>query len=419
VLLLYISSMIVVSNIPMGNVISKLLGMILAVYYLIFGIIWNKDKIYINTEFKIILIWLITCFISGFAASDHSIFMVRMSTLLQLAAFFIIGYLIVSRGNLRIEHIFITIIISVIFVLLFGIFQRKEPSVLISFNRLSSTAGNPNILAVFGSFAFIFSLYLLSIAKRRFHKLAILALQLILIVGIVRTESRKGLLALPLSIIIYILITNYKKIIESKDRVKTFLKFGFCFLILITVIFTGFQFLKSTEYYDRFEIMTRYLDIAGESGGINVLDFSVYQRQQFIKYGFQMWKDNPVIGVGLGNFRRNINQYWSLSPRTYAHNNYIQLLSTTGLFGFLAYYSIYLFLFMKLFHIQNRFLLKSKDSKLISLFVTLMFIIVILEIAMVTYSTKIIWLLIMLVSAFSDRIQAEACGVRSNGTNTE
>lgn len=378
----------------------------MAIYYLIFGIIWNRDKIYINREIKLILIWLLTCFISGFAASDHSIFMERIITLLQLTIFFIIGYLIISKGNLKIEHIFTTIMISVTFVLLVGIFHQEQSSVVISSNRLSSTAGNPNVLAVFSSIAFIFSLYLLSIAKNRFVKLILFALQLIIIIGIVLTESRKGFIALPLSIMIYFFITNYKKIIESRNRVKASLRVVSFLLILITLIFAGFQFLKNTEYYDRFEIMTRYLDITGESEGIKELDFSVYQRQQFIRYGFQMWKDNPIIGVGLGNFRSNIRKYWSLSSRSYAHNNYIQLLSTAGFLGFLAYYSIYLFLFIKLFYIQNKFQLKEKDSKVINVFITLMFVMVIIELAMVSYSTKIAWLLIMMISAFSDRIQA-------------
>ena len=389
---------------PVGNIISKSLGMILVVYYIIFGLIWERDRIYINTELKIILVWLITCFISGFAASDQSIFIVRIITLLQLVIFFITGYLIILRGNIKIEHIFATIIISVTFVLIFGIFHREQPSVIVSFNRLSATAGNPNILAVFGSFAFIFVLYLLSLAKKRFYKLILTALQLMIITGIVITESRKGLIVLPLSIIIYFFINNYRKIFESGYKIKKFLRFGLYFLILIIIIFTGFQILKNTEYYDRFEMMTRYLDIAGESEGIRTLDFSVYQRQQFIKYGFQMWKDNPVGGVGLGNFRNNINKYWSLSSRTYAHNNYIQLLATTGVLGFLVYYSLYLFLFMKLFNIKNQFRLKERDSKLIDIFITLIIVLVIIEFAMVSYSTKIFWALIMMISAFSDRI---------------
>ncbi|MFO7891949.1 MAG: O-antigen ligase family protein [bacterium] len=386
----------------------------MVVYYLIFGIVWNKDRIYINTELKLVLIWLITCLISGFAAKDQSIFIERIITLSQLVIFFIAGYLIILRGNIKIEHIFATIIISAVFVLLLGIFQQQKPSVIIPSSRLTSTAGNPNVLALFGSIALIFSLYLLSIAKNRFVKLVLFTLQLIIIIGIVLTESRKGFIALPLSIMIYFFVSNYKKIIESRHRAKTFMRVGSYFLILIIVIFTGFQFIKNTEYYGRFESMTRYLDIAGESGGIKALDLSVYQRQQFIRYGFQMWKDNPIIGVGLGNFRSNIGKYWSLSPRSYAHNNYIQLLSTTGFLGFLAYYSIYLFLFIKLFYIQNKFQLREKDSIVINIFLTLMFILVIIELAMVSYSTKIAWLLIMMISAFSDRILAGASSLQIN-----
>jgi O-antigen ligase len=402
-LLVYISSVIVFANLPLGSTVSKLLGIILVGYYVLFQVIWNKNKIYINRETKLILIWVFFCLISGFAASDYILFFGKILTVLQLTGFFIIGYLIILKNKIKIEHIFITVLVSVTFILILGVFQQESSSLVISSNRLSSTAGNPNKLAIYASYAFMFSMYLFSISKNKFVRSILFANQVLLIIGILKTESRKGFIIIPLGIFIYFLLTNYKKIAKSKNKIKSVMKYAFYFAILITLLCISFQLLKNTDNFRRFGIMTNYFNMTEKSDRIKIFDQSVYERQQFIKYGFQMWKDHPIIGVGLDNFRLNIKKYWTMSNRSYAHNNYIELLADTGLLGFLAYYSIYLSLIIKLFFIKKRVQLKSKYLNLINIFITIIFILMLSEIAMVTYSSKFIWLLIMLISGFCDR----------------
>ena len=64
--------------------------------------------------------------------------------------------------------------------------------------------------------------------------------------------------------------------------------------------------------------------------------------------GWRMWLDNPIMGVGIGNFPNNLSKYASdLLPFRYladgAHNMYVAVLSETGLIGLIFFVSMFLF----------------------------------------------------------------------------
>ncbi len=59
---------------------------------------------------------------------------------------------------------------------------------------------------------------------------------------------------------------------------------------------------------------------------------------------FDMWQENPVLGVGAGNYQESIGMYYGFLPHSNEpvkeadlHNVYLVLLSSTGLFGMLMF----------------------------------------------------------------------------------
>lgn len=60
------------------------------------------------------------------------------------------------------------------------------------------------------------------------------------------------------------------------------------------------------------------------------------QRENLIVVGLKMTKDHPLFGVGLGQFGL------ASKTGTYAHSEWIELLATTGIPGFLFFMSIYI-----------------------------------------------------------------------------
>ena len=62
-----------------------------------------------------------------------------------------------------------------------------------------------------------------------------------------------------------------------------------------------------------------------------------WDRYELAVAGLRAFADSPLLGVGLGNFRYVIHEYSMVAGSSDPHNVWVQLLSTTGLFGALAF----------------------------------------------------------------------------------
>ena len=78
----------------------------------------------------------------------------------------------------------------------------------------------------------------------------------------------------------------------------------------------------------------------------------------------KIWRDFPIFGSGLGTFGSLSAKYKSVFSQakfTYAHNDYLQLLAETGIFGFLSVFLFFIFYFRSLLTIwlmrRNRYVL--------------------------------------------------------------
>ena len=69
-------------------------------------------------------------------------------------------------------------------------------------------------------------------------------------------------------------------------------------------------------------------------------------RAEMIKLGWNAFLERPIFGYGMSNFSVLYEQVTGAS--TYSHNNFIEILVSGGLVGFVIYYSIYVYLFVKL-----------------------------------------------------------------------
>jgi O-antigen ligase len=67
---------------------------------------------------------------------------------------------------------------------------------------------------------------------------------------------------------------------------------------------------------------------------------TVGARYEFWRAGWAMWQDYPIAGIGIGQFRNYLIPYWQ-SPRQIVawtpHNTFVQVLSETGIVGFIIF----------------------------------------------------------------------------------
>tara|TARA_B100000989_G_scaffold297157_1_gene282118 strand:+ start:144 stop:1412 length:1269 start_codon:yes stop_codon:yes gene_type:complete len=125
---------------------------------------------------------------------------------------------------------------------------------------------------------------------------------------------------------------------------------------LITLIFSMLIIVLISIYIP--EVKERNIDRTIQQLGINENSekINIFSKlhETYILTGLEMFKQNPLIGLGANNYRNYCNDYnveessinSSINPcSTHPHNIYIQLLAETGIIGFLLIMGINYFLF--------------------------------------------------------------------------
>lgn len=281
-----------------------------------------------------ILLFLSSQLISAIFSMDHrTSFLGYYSRfnggLLSLLSYSILYWAFVS--NMDRKSALTTIrysLFTAVVVCIYGILQRfgidKDIWVQDVQNRIFSTLGQPNWLAAF--LVALIPLTWASYIKKPYSYI----LSALFFATILFTKSRSGLLGLITADVIFwgfLLFKNYK------DHAKQFLVFNISFLILFFMI--GSPFAKQNT-----EIVSQgtTLEVGGtESGDI---------RKIVWKGAIEAWKGNPIIGSGPETFayiyplyrpqEHNLVSEWDFIYNK-AHNEYLNLMATTGTLGIISY----------------------------------------------------------------------------------
>lgn len=88
-------------------------------------------------------------------------------------------------------------------------------------------------------------------------------------------------------------------------------------------------------------VVTSMLDVAGAKDAVVTSEnWAVLERLSQWYAGWQMFRENPILGVGIGNYNAAYEQYrldqWPVALG-HAHNHYLTIAAEAGLLGLLAY----------------------------------------------------------------------------------
>ena len=156
----------------------------------------------------------------------------------------------------------------------------------------------------------------------------------------VAAVSRGGIVSfgIAMAVFLYVLILSVKK--NRRYRVI------FAFIMVGLLIFLMLVWIGPEQFLARFGIVHRIIHyIVSEKAILNEL------RPQMWKNTLEIVKDFPVFGTGLGTFScifakyRTFSYVWGFL--VYAHNDYIQLVSETGLFGVLSILCFFIWYFRR------------------------------------------------------------------------
>jgi O-antigen ligase len=290
--------------------------------------------------------------------------------LIKLLIFVIVIYNQVIKIN-NFNFIFYGITAALLVNIYIGYFISDDFFMLTT-KRYSGSLMNPNHYSFLLSSTIAFFLYLIFSFNKKIKinsiiKFIITLLILIFSYEIIfKTSSRQGVLIVIICFLFYI-YKSFKNLNVFRALVTL--------LISIFIIDIALSSLSNSIYIEErvFSIFSFDKDI----------DASVNQRYYYIVKAFKYWIENPIFGIGLDQFR-------VLNNSSYSHNNYIELLATTGLLGFIFYYLPHFLLLKKYF-------LSKKNKSNLEYSIFFLIIVLISDISSVNYSEKPFWLMFTVV----------------------
>lgn len=191
---------------------------------------------------------------------------------------------------------------------------------------------------------------LITIEKSIVKKIFYIAMNVFIISSTYLTAVRKGIILIVFFNLIYVLLLVFKR----KNIVKTTIKIFIVFIFVLIFSYIIYINLDQTSLVFR-RFINLYNEIFG--GSLDNADSSLITRMNLRMSAIRCFTEYPLIGYGFGAFRNYA--YKTIGISLYAHNNYLELLASTGIIGFILYYSAFIVLIRKIFSkMKNQNLLK-------------------------------------------------------------
>ncbi len=380
---LFVLSIPTMSYVSPLNYVVILLGFILGVVFLV-TVLLGRYPITVPREFVIYLIWLSVCVASSIAAKDIDLTLAKLLTLCQIAVMFLILFN-VCLWNKNIAVVLYPFFLAVIVNIPIALYQYHTGHIERPVG-LTHNANMLGLLMVLGLFAISFFYLTETYQKKvmRIFKYTLFPLFFLISYVALLSGSKKALGGVGFGVLGFIYAYSTK--IRSR-----FLKFTWIPILGIILAVFLVNVLSQSLVEHRFETA---LDFFKEKGYKSSFTYdSTSLRYAYTIAGLKMFKENPILGVGLNNFSKNVKKYSPMLGihKTYAHNNYVEILACTGLLGFVTYFSMYLSIILRICqNLKNRADLETRryQALLLLVFGFLLFF----DAGAVTYYGKIPWI---------------------------
>lgn len=369
----YISSSYIFSLISKYVLIFRIITIIFVAFLLIYLIRERKFKIVVDSFVKYSLAFLLFGFISILWAKNQMYTLSRVITILESLVVIILLYNYIYHENKK-EHLILSMVISgslysVYILSFYGIGNYIR--LLQNSERIGSELANVNTIGVILAFTCVICLWLI-IYQHKFFMILPLILNSVISVG---TGSKKVILCLVVGIFLLV-------ILKAKTRKEVFFAIIETAIVGILLYFVSQLSLFATinGRFDRFFSMIT---------GAGKVDGSSIARLYYIKIGLIEFLKRPFWGVGLGNSRWITYQY--VGKETYLHCNYVELLASVGIVGFVLYYAMYFIPFKRFI----KYGIRGNSYHILGVVMVLLRLIT--HIAAVTYYDKIEYMSILFV----------------------
>ncbi|GMK38139.1 hypothetical protein PCCS19_11930 [Paenibacillus sp. CCS19] len=358
---------IVVDNLARNSVfytITAMLFMLLCIFYLFKCRGFKLNGFHI-TSFTFILYNIALITTGEAVAPGHSYGMLQTVSINLLLSIIIYSFIVNTKNTEKLLklYIFSSLISNVVLLIVYKdslftgrlAFSWREASTYNIFGLNLTTVGS-NAIAYYSSLSIIFSVYL--IFKKNKGKIYYFY-SLIFLVTILATGSRKGLVLLVLGLIMTLTVLNKgsKKVLYGS----------------IGLIISGILYYLTQSIPLLYSVLgARLNEFINLISNENVNDASIYTRLRLLDQAMDLFKERPIYGYGLDAFR--VINLWGIV----SDSNYMEILVSGGIIGFIIYYAYVLIVLFKYMSIR-------KKSTICRMLFWILLITLIMEYGQVTY----------------------------------
>ena len=248
--------------------------------------------------------------------------------------------------------------------------------------RLVGAYGNPNVLAIMALIGLALFCAEVDVGKGIKAKLLSHMMALCLLGGVMASSSRKGIRGV---VVIWGLGALHRR---TRGRTLSHIAVG--------VGSGGLLLLVSDQARIYWQMgQQRVVGVFATLATVGGPDKSIVARSTFIRDGVRLIAESPVFGHGLEAFR------WLAGDGSYAHSNLIELGVSLGFVGFILYYGFHAAVVMRALASNER------ASVVRAVILILIPMIVVLDLAVVSYYMKLPVLLTILCAGWLDRSAGE------------
>jgi O-antigen ligase len=376
-LFLYLVSLFIFDN-ERDLIFVYVSNILMLAWYFIFYFRRSRFYFYDNPLIKYFGVFVFINIISIIWSIDIFVAFSRSLTLIQVFINSVVIFNILKITNTKDSLPLAFFVCSLYhFLILIEVFEIQSHHYL--YNRFLGTTTNSNILAIYMFFSVFGSLYFLLKDKLNIIYKIFLFLNITTSLFVITfTQSKKGIIFSFL--IITISLLHFIK--PNRGFFKRIFKLSFAILAIVFLYPLFFDLEILTQNFDnifkRLEQLTFLIDSQAATDG------STEDRLEFTNLALNTFYSNPFLGVGSNNFS-------VLYPRSgYSHNNFVEILANLGIVGFIPFYMLYYF--------TKRKLDKISVKKIKILLMGFTALLLIMEIALVTYYSK--YLIIILFWLF-------------------
>lgn len=304
-------------------------------------------------------------------AFNQEVAISQLVTQLQLFVLFFFSYMYIKQIG-RLEDYYNAMYLSGIGLIFYSLYVYGGLSgfltIMSTGHRMGDLIGNQNTYGLVFANAALVALYYFFFNNEKRH---VLLAGLLIFFGF-SSGSKK---------VAFLLLIGLLFLILSKHGIRKLLKVIFYSTVSLLV---GWVFINLPVFSTILKRLESYLSVSGNS--------SDNLRAELIRYGLELFAENPLFGYGLNNYRLF---HWS---GVYSHNNYIEVLVSLGIVGFIVYYLIFVKSITALFR-KRRYLNPIHFLLIFSIISSFIF-----DYGMVQFYSKDIWIFMGVMLAEIDNI---------------